>query len=284
MRRQAPITYIGVPICFRRGASFLLARNLASGVLIVLFTDFGLAGPYTGQVKAVLESEAPGVSVIDLFADAPAANPTAASPLLAAYDDMFPPGTVFLCIVDPGVGGDRAPLCLNIDGCWYVGPENGLFEHVMRQAAGAVTCWEILWRPERLSSTFHGRDLFAPIAAAVASGEIPGVEGRYAPLEPAIVRRPGWPDDLFEVVYIDHYGNAITGIRARNLPFDCGLSIAGNHVPRYETFSSVSPGQVFCYENSNGLIEIAINQGEAAAELAINIGMKVTKSFVPLEE
>src|SRR5580704_8992644 len=127
--------------------------------MIVLFTDFGLAGPYTGQMKAVLQQRAPTVPVIDLFADAPERNPRAAAYLLAAYAPWFPPGSVLLCVVDPGVGGTRAPLVASLDGRWFVGPDNGLFAIALRRAASAQV-WEITWRPETLSASFHGRDLF----------------------------------------------------------------------------------------------------------------------------
>ena len=96
--------------------------------MIVVFTDFGLQGPYTGQMKAVLHQLAPAVPVIDLFADAPIGNPKASAYLLAAYAQWFVAGTVFLCVVDPGVGGTRPPIILEADGRWYVGPGNGLFE------------------------------------------------------------------------------------------------------------------------------------------------------------
>jgi S-adenosylmethionine hydrolase len=90
--------------------------------VIVLFTDFGLHGPYTGQMKAVLHQTVPSVPVIDLFADAPVGNPKAAAYLLAAYAGWFPAGTIFLCVVDPGVGGGRPAIVLEADGRWYVGP------------------------------------------------------------------------------------------------------------------------------------------------------------------
>ena len=95
--------------------------------MIALFTDFGLHGPYTGQMKAALHQMAPGTPVIDLFADAPVGNPRASAYLLAVYAAWFPAGTVFLCVVDPGVGGARPPVILEADGRWYVGPGNGLF-------------------------------------------------------------------------------------------------------------------------------------------------------------
>src|SRR2546430_5580560 len=103
--------------------------------MIVLFTDFGLQGPYTGLMKAVLHQMAPGVPTIDLFADAPAGNPKASAYLLAAYAQWFAAGTTFLCVVDPGVGGARPPVVVEADGRWYVGPGNGLFELIERRAA-----------------------------------------------------------------------------------------------------------------------------------------------------
>ena len=109
--------------------------------MILLFSDFGLEGPYTGQVKAVLCQTAPGVPVIDLFADAPAAQPKPAAYLLAAYGVWFPPGTVLLAVVDPGVGGSRAAVIVEAGGRWYVGPDNGLFELAARRS-GSIRCWE----------------------------------------------------------------------------------------------------------------------------------------------
>src|SRR5215471_3050 len=140
--------------------------------MIVLFTDFGLQGPYTGQMKAVLQQMAPGISIIDLFADAPAGNPKGAAYLLAAYAQWFAAGTTFLCVVDPGVGGTRPPVVVEADDRWYVGPGNGLFELIARRAA-KTRSWDIDLKPQRLSASFHGRDLFAPVAA------MPAAQGRY---------------------------------------------------------------------------------------------------------
>ena len=237
--------------------------------MIVLFTDFGLQGPYTGQMKAVLHEMAPGVPVIDLFADAPAGNPKASAYLLAAYAQWFAPGTMFLCVVDPGVGGTRPPVILEADGRWYVGPGNGLFELVERRAAKARG-WDIDWRPQRLSASFHGRDLFAPVAAMMARGEPP--PGR--PRKEAD-RRGGWPDDLAEIVYVDHFGNALTGLRAAMLPPKARLSAAGRVLERATTFSDRPPGAAFWYDNSNGLAEIAVNQGRADRDLGLAIGSPV---------
>jgi S-adenosylmethionine hydrolase len=235
--------------------------------MIVLFTDFGLEGPYTGQMKAVLHTQAPGVPVVDLFADAPAANPKAAAYLLAAHAARFPPGTVFLSVVDPGVGGERAPIVVEADGRRYIGPDNGLLELVMRRA-NAARSWEITWRPEAMSASFHGRDLFAPVAARLARGEPP--PGLLRAAEAG--RQPDWPDDLPEIVYIDHYGNAMTGLRAAPIPNDARLAVAGRALTRRRTFSDVPTGEAFWYENSNGLAEIAVNAGRASVSLGLVIG------------
>jgi len=238
--------------------------------MIVLFTDFGLLGPYTGQVKAVLARDAPGVPVIDLFADAPVQNPRAAAYLLAAHATWFPAGTVILAVIDPGVGGTRAAVAVLADGRWYVGPDNGLFEPVLRRAALAQV-WEITGRPQNLSASFHGRDLFAPAAALIARGERP--DWRERPV--SRVRRPDWPDDLAEIVYIDHYGNAVTGLRAAALPLDARLAAGGRTIAHARTFSDVPPGTAFWYENSNGLVEIAVNLGRAEAALGLALGSAI---------
>jgi S-adenosylmethionine hydrolase len=238
--------------------------------MIVLFTDFGLEGPYTGQVKAVLYRTAPGVPVVELFADAPAGRPKPAAYLLAAYGVWFPPGAVFLAVIDPGVGGPRLPVIVEAQGRWYVGPDNGLFELVMRRAHTTRT-WEILWRPETLSASFHGRDLFAPVAGRLARGERPAHE----PRAPEIGRHPDWPDDLPEIVYVDVYGNAITGLRADLLAKGVRLAVSRRALTRARTFFDVPPGQAFWYENSNGLAEIAVNGGRAADSLHLVIGSPV---------
>ena len=238
--------------------------------MIALFTDFGLHGPYTGQMKAALHRLAPGEPVVDLFADAPVGNPKASAYLLAAHAAWFPEQTVFLCVVDPGVGGDRPVLVLEADGRHYVGPGNGLFEIAQRRAVES-RLYEVDWRPERLSASFHGRDVFAPLAAHLARGETP--PGRRC--DDGAHRRAEWPDDLAEIVYVDHYGNAMTGLRAAVLPSRAKLLAGERAVERARTFSDRSPGEAFWYENSNGLAEIAVNLGRAERNLGLSIGTSV---------
>jgi len=238
--------------------------------VIVLFTDFGLDGPYTGQMKAVLAQMAPGIAVIDLFADAPVANPKASAYLLAAYASWFPAKTVFLCVVDPGVGGTRPAIIIEAHGSWYVGPGNGLFELVQRRAGNAQG-FDIDWQPAHLSPSFHGRDLFAPVAAMLARGEpLPS-----RPRKDNDDRRPDWPDDLAEIIYVDHFGNAMTGLRAAMLSEDAKLAVAGQALERAKTFSDLPRGRAFWYENANGLAEIAVNLGRADHALGLAIGSPI---------
>jgi S-adenosylmethionine hydrolase len=238
--------------------------------MIVLFTDFGLAGPYTGQLEAVLQQGAPGIPVIRLFADAPAGQPRPSAYLLAAYAAWFPAGTEFLCVVDPGVGGARGALIAEADGRIYVGPDNGLFELVLRRAARPQP-WEITWAPASLSASFHGRDLFAPVAARLARGEPAATMAR--PTSPG--RRPDWPDDLAEIVYIDHFGNALTGLRGECIAEAAQLRAGGRTLAHARTFSTVPQGAAFWYVNSNGLVEIAVSSGRADRALGLSIGSEV---------
>jgi S-adenosyl-L-methionine hydrolase (adenosine-forming) len=149
-------------------------------------------------------------------------------------------------------------------------PGNGLFELIQRRTT-QLRSWDIDWRPERLSASFHGRDLFAPVAAMLARGEPPPGQLRVDGAD----RRADWPDDLCEIVYVDHFGNAMTGLRAAMLPPNAKLAAAGRVLERERTFSDRLPGEAFWYENSNGLAEIAVNQGRADRDLGLSIGVSV---------
>lgn len=245
--------------------------------MFVLFTDFGLEGPYTGQMKAVLYRNAPGMQIIDLFADAPAFDPRASAYLLAAYAEVFAEGSIFLSVVDPGVGSSRRPIVLEADGRHFVGPDNGVMDLAARRAS-ACRYREVLWRPTWLSASFHGRDLFAPIAAKLACGE--PIESRDLAAE----ERPGaqWPDDLAEIVYLDRYGNAMTGLRASHIPEEAVIVVAGEKLRVARTFSDVREGQAFWYENANGLVEIAVNGGHAGEHLGLAVGTALRYDTAPL--
>ncbi|MBM3487760.1 MAG: SAM-dependent chlorinase/fluorinase [Alphaproteobacteria bacterium] len=235
--------------------------------MIVLFTDFSPTGPYVGQMKAVLAARAAGVPVIDLMHDAPACDPRRAAYLLAALAPEFPDDAVFVAVVDPGVGTDRPAVVVAADGRRFVGPGNGLLAIVARRA-GRRAAWRITYRPERLSASFHGRDLFAPVAAMLARGDAPPGE----PIDPAAIAMPGWPDDLAEIIHVDGFGNAMTGFRADRLVPDAAVTVSGRRLPRRRTFGEAAAGEAFWYENANGLVEIAVNRGRADRVLGIGIG------------
>jgi len=145
----------------------------------------------------------------------------------------------------------RRPVIVEADGRWFVGPDHGLF-HVVARRATAPRYWVIGWRPERLSASLRGRDLFAPVAARLVRAE--------PPQDPAKGCVPedfkDWPDDLPEVIYIDDFGSAMTGIRASVLPQDARLKVRGNDLERARTFGEVAPGTGFWYKNANGLADL----------------------------
>ncbi len=243
--------------------------------MIVLFTDFGFEGPYVGQMKAVLRREAPEVPVIDLMHDAPAFAIEESAHLLAALIGGFDEQTIFLCVVDPGVGTTaREPALLHADGRNFVGPDNGLLDVIARRAESADLRY-IQWRPHNLSASFHGRDIFAPIAARIATRETVATlkandNGRFA----------SNAHDLARVIYIDRFGNAITGLRAAALSADCKITVGAYHITHANTFGDVPVGEAFWYENSIGLVEIAVNQGSADGVFGLEIGTPIAVNGV----
>ncbi len=238
--------------------------------MFVLFTDFGLEGPYIGQVKAVLWQGATDRPVIDLLSDAPPFDPRSGAYLLAAYVAAMPPGSLILGVVDPGVGGPRRALAVEAGGRWLLGPDNGLLAIAARHA-GDVRVWQVDWPEPGISASFHGRDVFAPLALRLARGEPP--PGREVPRDSMI--GADWPEDLDRIVYIDRFGNAMTGLRAAALPPDAALEAGGRTLARAESFFQVPAGAAFWYENANGLAEIAVNQGRADRALGLDVGTAV---------
>jgi S-adenosylmethionine hydrolase len=243
--------------------------------MLALFTDYGWTDPYVGQVKAVLAQYAPGVPIIDLMHDVPAFNAHAGAHLLAALIDPFPAGSVFLTVVDPGVGTPRETLVMQADARWYVGPDNGLTSLVGARAKVA-RYWRIHWRPERLSATFHGRDLFAPVAAALARGPFPAAW--LSPIAAPTVQFD--PADLPRVIHIDRFGNAWTGVRGA-LMQGAQLMVKGKPLPHYRVFAEAPKGTAFWYVNSAGLVEIAANRASAAELLGLAVGTPVSLSGPP---
>jgi len=237
---------------------------------IVLFTDFGAGDLYLGQMKAVLGEHAPKVALLDALHQAPNFEVAPAAHLLAALAPRYPAGSVFVAVIDPGVGGERDAIVLEANGLVFVGPDNGLLS-VLWQRATRRRGRRIVWRPKHLSDSFHGRDLFAPVAAALASKRLR--RGWFAPMKaPRILLDAG---DLAEIVYVDHYGNAMTGIRAQAIARATCVRVAGRSLKYARTFSDAGAGKPFWYENSLGLVEIAANHASAAQQLSLRVGTPV---------
>jgi len=249
---------------------FMLTGDMNKIGRIALVTDFGPGSPYVGQMRLRLAQLAPATESSDLVSDLPPFRSDLAAYLLPALARDVPDDTLFLCIVDPGVGGERAVIALEADGRWYLGPDNGLLSMVARHASR----WRLLrvtWRPERLSNSFHGRDLFCPLAAMLVAGEVP----ESASLELRSLEGFDWPSDLAAVVYRDGYGNLVTGLRASEVNTEARIWAANRDISSARTFCEVPAGKAFWYENSFGLIEIAVNRGRADQVLGLGPGDQV---------
>lgn len=233
---------------------------------IFLFTDFGGSGPYVGQLHVALQGRGRPLAVTDLMHDAPAMRPDLAAYLLPAVCQPLPRGVV-LGVVDPGVGGSRAGVIVDTGRLQFVGPDNGLFSRL----SGIESVTRIDWRPPDVAATFHGRDIFAPVAARLARGE--PVDG--SPWSPDRLVGADWPPDCPQIIYIDGYGNAMTGIRAATMAPERELCIADRRLRHAATFCDVPQGEAFWYGNSQGLVEIAVSGCSAAAVLGLALGDKL---------
>jgi len=202
--------------------------------MVVLFTDYGAADIYVGQLKGMIARYAPKVPVVDLLHDITAFDIRASAHLLAALEPHFPVGSAFCCVIDPGVGSSRAAVAMRAQGRWFVAPDNGLLSVLAQRVACAdLAFWRITWRPPQLGRSFHGRGLFAPVAAWLASGQFPNdalqpIDNLGVLLDPA---------DFAEVIYVDHYGNLFTGIRATDVPRTATVTIAGRELRYAEVFA-----------------------------------------------
>lgn len=240
--------------------------------MFVTFTDFGVTGPYLGQMKACLLQGAPEHGIIDLMQDAPAYNLYACSRLLGAFVPQFCEGTIFLGIIDPDVGSERKALCIKCDGKWFIGPDNGLFSHVIAQAK-FVQAYEILWRAQSMSVSFHGRDLFAPIAVKIAQQE--KFDQRL--IESKNLISLNEQGRQAEIIYIDSYGNCWTDMKVEDVPEKCVFELNGFKIKYARVFCEVPLGAAFWYINSSGFVEFSINQGRACDVLQLGISQKITQ-------
>src|SRR5688500_12504248 len=223
--------------------------------IITLLTDFGTADGYVAEMKGVLLSSAPGVQVVDLSHDVSPHDVDAARLAVARYWRRFPAGTVHLVVVDPGVGSSRAALAVSSDERYLVGPDNGVLSPALLVSGGRAVG---LPSHAAASATFHGRDIFAPAAAALANGAAIDSLGAVHPVP--VVRRTPEAHRLAdgsiagEVIAVDRFGNAITNLVA---PRGGLVEIAGHSIALGRTYADVPPGQITAVTGSSGLVEIA---------------------------
>jgi S-adenosylmethionine hydrolase len=234
-------------------------------------------------MKGVIATRAPGMQVIDVSHGVPAQNVLAGALVLKAAAPFFPPRTVHVAVVDPGVGTARRPLCIDTKGARFIGPDNGVLSLAAprdrRIRAVEITDEHFMRLPR--SRTFDGRDVFAPAAAAVASGLDPGDLGPEVAdvvelSVPAPVRDGG--TILGQVTYVDVFGNLATNIDAGALPVRVDrVEIAGHGtVPFAATYAAVEPRSLVALVNSWGVLEIALRDGDARVALGAGIGTVVT--------
>jgi len=261
------------------------AAFTACGV-VTLTTDFGLKDPFVGVMKGRLVAHFPGVRIIDLTHEIPAHWPAEAGFWLARSFRHFPLGTVHVAVVDPGVGSAREIAAVEAEGHLFLAPDNGLLGPVL-ETASSVTARRVAAPTlvrlgiDAPSATFHGRDIFAPLAARIAAGHLAPAD-LGAPTDELV---PGWIEQprvtvgqvAGTVVTIDHFGNLITDIDARHLhglPHPV-VRVAGRELPVRRTYSDVRPGDYLALVNSFGVLEIARAERSAAEGLGLARGAPV---------
>lgn len=236
--------------------------------MIFLFTDFTYHGPYVGEMKAVLARTGYGIKVIDLMHDAPRFNPMASAILLKALSLRFVAGDICMAIVDPAVGSEQqASIIVEADGVYYVGPDNGVFDVIMSHS-NKVTISDIVWHGDTPSNSFHGRDLYAPVASSLAKLDKNHTTDKQADAQFTQKIRPEQScyrciGEIHKIIYIDGYGNLISGMNEKSINKQARLSVNGIRVEYARTFSATEKGDLFWYINSMGLVEIAANQASA---------------------
>jgi S-adenosyl-L-methionine hydrolase (adenosine-forming) len=256
--------------------------------IITLTTDFGLTGGYTGILKGVILGIAPHARLVDLSHDIGPHNVRQAAYVLAAAAPYFPAGTVHLAVIDPGVGSARRGIVVCTRGACFVGPDNGLFSEALAQPDAAVYVLDqpAYWRSP-VSRTFHGRDIFGPVAAHLAAGVAAAALGSpiHDPVRldwPAAQRQPTDPAApiMGEVVYTDHFGNLITNIPGAWLdgdPADWRCRIGGQEIAGLSTaYADVPTGALLAIVSSTDTLEIAVREGHAGVRLGVDVGERVT--------
>lgn len=257
--------------------------------IVTLTTDFGHAEPYVAMMKGVVLTRAPGTQLIDITHDIPTGQAEIAGFWLRLCLSWFPSGTVHLAVVDPGVGTDRRLLAAEFAGQLLLAPDNGLLGPVMARhpqarlreidldALGGLL-------PASRSSTFHGRDILAPLAGELAAGRVSviGLGGTTDEFVKGALPAPEARDGVIhgQVVLADRWGNLLTNIERPSAagPDSLRVSIAGHEFALSDTYADVPVGEPCALINAHGLVEIAVHQGSAAARLEAGAGVDVSVS------
>lgn len=256
--------------------------------LITLLTDFGLRDNFVGVMKGVIARINPCLNIVDITHEIPPYNLDAANFCLMTAYPYFPPGTVHVSVVDPGVGSERRAVAVELATGFLIGPDNGIFTGVF-DSEKIHTAIELTnsqyWLKKEASATFHGRDIFAPAGAYLASGTPLlrlGME-----IDPATLIRLDLPACTASdagitgyIQYIDRFGNLVTNIPC-TLIKDRRWSVTagGKSIPGYKTYGDTQPGHLLAIEGSHGFIEIAMNSGNAQSKLQTGYRSPVTVVF-----
>lgn len=253
--------------------------------IFTLLTDFGTRDGYVAAMKGVILGICPEAQLVDISHEVPPQDVRTAAFVLFTVYQHFPPGTIHIAVVDPGVGTDRKALGLRASRQFFVGPDNGLFSFILkRETLDTAHSLEnpTFWK-EPVSQTFHGRDIFAPVAAHLGRG-IP-LESMGPQCTPGIEpwSSPHFqPDEILgEAIHVDHFGNIITNITPGDLKPQAALEAwriqaGGNLVPvAANAYAQTPPGTLMAYWGSSGFLEIAISRGNAAHVLGILPGERV---------
>lgn len=251
--------------------------------MIVLLTDFGTSDPYVGQMKGALISRAPDCRIVDLSHDVPPFGLTQAAFFLDASYRFFPEGTLFLTVVDPGVGSSRRIVCLEAHSMLFLAPDNGLLGLVASNSTGAMAYDLSQAFMAGVSATFHGRDIFAPLAAQLCAGDSPESIGPPINLESLVQMQWHAPQEVpgklqCHCLHVDHFGNVITNLRIDDFSqrvqgkLQAGTGIARLPLHRVRSYSDLERGSVGILAGSQGFFELAMNMGSAADLLSLTPG------------
>ncbi len=255
--------------------------------IITLLTDFGHKDWYVASMKGCILSLAPNAVCVDITHEIQPGDIRSAAFILAQCYGDFPEQTVFLCVVDPGVGTERSAIAIRLGRSYLVGPDNGIFSYLLeREKEREVEIHKIeneAFIHKQPSHTFHGRDIFAPVSAHLAQGTVISDLGpRLEKIEQLNLPRANYQkrEAKGEIQFIDHFGNAITNIVQMklepNFPSDKIILTVGNKIlPLVKTFGAVAEGEPLAYYGSGGFVEIAINGGSAAEEFNLHIEQNV---------